>query len=108
MLPATITTVEEPDLPASSVTVSCAVYCPAAVYVCVGFGSVDVGVPSPKSHRYVSASPSGSLEPVAENCTVSAGWPESLSALAFAFGVRLPLAYSIRYRPESGLMPAPA
>ena len=38
-------------------------YVPATVYVCDGLGSVLVS-PSPKSQRYVSASPSGSEEPV--------------------------------------------
>jgi hypothetical protein len=44
---------------------------PAVAYACVGFCDVDVGVESPKSHTYVSGSPSGSLA-VAVNETV---WP---------------------------------
>jgi hypothetical protein len=34
--------------------------------VCEGFAAVDVD-PSPKSQRYVSACPSGSLDPADEN-----------------------------------------
>src|SRR5581483_4738515 len=56
-----------PPLP--SLTVSLAVNVPRLVYACVGPAPFTVGVPSPKSHVYVSASPSGSLEPALVNVT---------------------------------------
>ena len=64
---------------------------PAAVKVCVGLASVEV-CPSPKSHENVSSSPSASSEPSLENATVSGAGPESLSDVARATGVRVPLA----------------
>ncbi len=80
---------------------------PASSKTCVGFASVEV-VAVAEVHSYVSSSPSGSSEPSLENWTVSGAGPESLSDARPATGERLPLAYSIRYRPESGLMPQPA
>ena len=86
-----MTTVELPDLPVESVAVRRTLYVPAAVNVCVGLASADV-VPSPKSHANVSSSPSASSEPSLLNWTVSGAGPESLSAVARATGVRVPLA----------------
>ena len=60
-----------PPLPSETVTL--AEYVPAVVYACVGFCVVEVGVPSPKSHVYVSVSLSGSV-PAAVNETF---WPVS-------------------------------
>ena len=63
----TVSTLVAPD---SSVTVSVTLYVPAVVKVCDGFA---VGGRRrrrrSKSHAYVSAVPSGSLEPAEENCT---------------------------------------
>ena len=91
VLPALMTIVEVPDLPVESVAVRRTLYVPAAVNVCVGLASVDVD-PSPKSHAKVRSSPSASSEPSLENATVSGAGPESLSDVARATGVRVPLA----------------
>ena len=59
--------------------------------MCDGFAAVDVGVPSPKFHRYVRLVPSGSLEPAEENLTVVPTGTASLSTVALAIGERAPL-----------------
>ena len=59
------------------------------MYVCVGFGSVDVP-PSPKSQAYVIGVPSGSREPADENVTSSGTGPPSGVTLACAIGSREP------------------
>ena len=51
VLPAVIGITSKPLAPPASVTVSCALYVPAVVYVKVGLGSVESVSPSPsKSH----------------------------------------------------------
>src|SRR3954468_21461480 len=61
-------TVALPVPPLPSLTVTFAVNEPAAAYVCEGFCCVETAVASPKSHEYVSVSPSASV-PVAVNAT---------------------------------------
>ena len=56
------------DAPFVSVTVSVIVNGRASFHVCTGAGLV-ASLPSPKLHAYVSASPSGSLEPRPESAT---------------------------------------
>src|SRR3982751_6958207 len=64
-----------PGLVLPSLTVSVAVYEPALAYVWLGFAAVCDALPSPKLQVVVSASPSGSVEPALENCTVSSAAP---------------------------------
>src|SRR5918995_1938502 len=92
VLPAVTTTVDVPDLPVVSVAVSRTVYVPGFWNVCVGVAPETAAVPSSKSHEYVRSSPSASSEPSLENVTCRGAGPESLSALATATGVRVPLA----------------
>jgi hypothetical protein len=77
--PEWITTVEVDESPIESVTVSVAVLSPVVVYGCDGFGAVECGDVSPKSHSYVSVAVcpgSGSLDPALEKFTVSGGIPD--------------------------------
>src|SRR5437867_7519930 len=65
--------------PALSFTVSVTIYGvgtpDGALKVCEGFAAVLFAVPSPKSQLYVSASPSGSVEPLPVNCTAKGPGP---------------------------------
>ena len=45
---------------------------PSTAYVCVGSATVLVAVASPKFHRYVNVSPSGSDDPMPESVHVRA------------------------------------
>src|SRR5262245_49734097 len=58
---------------------------PPCTYVCVGFACVDV-VPSPKSQKYVSAPPSGSVDAAPLKFTVNGEYPEVGVAVALATG----------------------
>ena len=72
--------------------------------MCVGLGSTECAVPSPKSQSYVIESPgSGSFEPTLEKFTVSGTGPSVLSVLSTAIGERVPLTYCHLYMPASGL-----
>src|SRR5687768_8692987 len=75
--------------PRASVTVSLGTYWAGVVYVCCATGCVDV-TPSPKSHRYVIASPSGSELADASNVTTSGATPLVGSTVYSAAGARLP------------------
>jgi hypothetical protein len=61
----------------------------------VGFGSSEVA-PSPKSHLYVSSSPSASLLPSEEKATFSGACPLVRSEDASATGLWPSVAFSIR------------
>ena len=63
--------------------------------MCCGAGPVPT-LPSPKSHSKVIGSPSGSLEPVLENWTVSGASPEVGVPDATATGGVFPAVYRIR------------
>jgi hypothetical protein len=81
--------------------VSVVVNSPLLVKVKDGLAAVESTVPSVvKSHAYVMASPSGSLEPAELNCTVSGAFPPVGFAAADATGDRPPELYSIRYTAE--------
>src|SRR3954469_8496403 len=90
-LPTVIGTFATAVLLSASLTVSLAVYAPLEVYVCDGFASVESIVPLPsKSHAYVSAVFSGSLEPALEKFTASGARPVDGVPLALATGALLP------------------
>ena len=83
--------------PRPSVTVTRAVYCPAAVYVCVTVAPLAPGVPSPNAHVTVSASPSGSADPALDSCTPSGAAPCAGVAAPFATGGRFAPVTAIRF-----------
>ena len=88
-LPTVIAIVSVAVLPARSVAVTVAVNTPLRVYTCRARRPATSPGPSPNDHRYVSASPSGSV-PVAENCTSSGAVPDCGTAAASTVGDSLP------------------